>query len=131
MSYVSIAGASCTCPKCGNKPSFEFPSCQSHIRWHNQYGAKFTIFCEDCKHFTDVLSLSGEITQSESKSIERPMYNWKSDEWKVERRKKLVEQKAIFAISYPVGIHPSAQEIQDKLDKEIGVIDRHLGVTNE
>lgn len=121
MVYTRYADIDCDCPKCWNAPSFEFPSCFIHVRWSNQFGAKFTIFCENCGYSVDMSNVSGEIKQSDFRLIERPLYNWKTRDWKIARREYLLGVVEKFKISYRG--NPS---VLLPYHWEIAIIEEHL-----
>lgn len=121
MSYVRYAGIDCACPKCWNKPSFDFPACHIHIRWSNQYGAAITIFCENCQHSHDMCMVSGNLIVGLSRKIEKPLYNWKSREWKIERLEYLTRIRAIMVVSYK-----NDPSINIRYDEEIAILEKHL-----
>jgi hypothetical protein len=121
VAYLKYAGIDCSCPNCANKPGFDYPRCEIFVRWSNQHGAKITIFCEYCRCYVDVENVRGKITYGKIKRLEKPMYGWKGKEWLIERKAKLEHLKSIMAISYP-----GNQEIQDKYDWELDIIEKHL-----
>lgn len=121
MSYLEYAGMKCDCPKCGNKPSFDFPICHIHIRWSNQHGAAIRIFCENCRHAHDMCNVSGSIIFGLSYRIEGSMYNWKSRDWKIERLAYLEGIKAKFKISYR-----GRPDVYEKFDEEMAILENHL-----
>lgn len=123
MSILKYAGMACDCPNCGLKPSFDWPSCYMHIRWANQYGAKISIFCEHCKTQTSIKSVNEIITIESASPIDKPLYNWKSHAWKVERLVYLESIKAKFKISYP-----NRPDVYEKLDEEMAYLEYHIRI---
>lgn len=121
MSYLRYADIPCDCPNCGLKPSFDWPTCYIHIRWKNQHGAKISIFCEHCKTQTDMQNLSGVITTEATYPIDKPLYNWKSYAWKVERLNYLEGIKEKFKVSYP-----NRPEVYEKFDEEMAYLEYHI-----
>lgn len=123
MSLIRYADMPCDCPKCGLKPSFDFPSCWIHIHWANQYGGAFTVFCEHCQYSTRMSNVSGSIIVGVFQRIEKPLYNWKSKEWKIERLDYLEGIKDKFKISYR-----GRPEVYEKFDEELAYLEYHIRI---
>lgn len=121
MTILRYADMDCDCPKCGLKPSFDFPSCWIHIRWCNQYGGAFTVFCEHCQCSTKMSNISGTVMIGIHNRLESPLYNWKSREWKIERMAYLEGIKAKFKVSYP-----NRPDVYNKFDEELAYLEEHL-----
>lgn len=121
MVYIEYADIKCDCPNCWNAPSFEFPRCYIHVRWTNQFGAKFTIFCENCGIATDMQNISGVITQSAPRVIREPMIGWKDNDWKIARRDYLLDIIERFKISYP-----NNPKVLLPYHWEVAIIEEHL-----
>lgn len=121
MSILAYAGMSCDCPNCGLKPSFDWPSCWIHIRWSNGHGGAFTVFCEHCETSTTTTNVSGKITVGETHRIDKPLYNWKSRQWKAERLDYLEKAKERFRISYR-----GRPDVYERSDEEMAYLMEHL-----
>lgn len=121
MTLLRYADMDCNCPRCGFQPSFDFPSCCVHIRWSNQYGGAFTVFCEACGYSTGMTNVSGSIIMGVHHRIEKPLYNWKSKAWKIQRMDYLFSIKDKFKISYP-----NRPDVYDKFDEELAYLEKHI-----
>lgn len=112
MTLTSYYNMDLSCRNCGNPPNHRWPACNTHIMWSNQHGAGVRVFCQKCKHYTDMKSVSGVITVSESKPVDWsiPSWNWARDNalvnaltWTkltVEREQKIA--KGAFTVRMPL-----------------------------
>jgi hypothetical protein len=121
MSLLRYADMPCDCPNCGLKPSFDFPTCWVHIRWGNQYGGCFTVFCEHCRTSTTMANVSGVITIHPSNAIHNQIVHWHSKEWKIERMNYLLGIKEKFKISYR-----GRPDVYEKFDEELAYLEYHI-----